>query len=140
MNPTQTAVVEYLADSLPYLGLLILGYFVLLAVISKGGVKAHWKGNIEVAVLAAFFHALTISSYYQYLNLPRLPLPATTLSTGQVFVITALGLFLSLAATNVAARLLAAILGFGVKTERSSTGRMVSMAAVTKKPSGNGEA
>ncbi len=140
MNPTQTAVVKYLADSLPYLGLLILGYFVLFGSDIQGRSPRLTGRAISRWRCSRLSHALTISSYYQYLNLPRLPLPATTLSTGQVFVITALGLFLSLAATNVAARLLAAILGFGAKTERSSTGRMVSMAAVTKKPSGNGEA
>lgn len=135
MNPTQTAVVKYLSDLLPYFGLLALGYFVVLAVMAKGGVKANWKGNIEVSLLAAFFHALTISNYYQYLNLPRLPLPATTLSAGQVFFITALGLFVTLAGTNFAARLLAAILGFGVKASAKSTASApaVSIAAVTKK-------
>ena len=131
MNP----ILKYLTDSLPYYGLLALGYFVILAVMAKGGVKANWKGNIEVAVLAAFFHALTISSYYNYMNLPRLPLPSTTLSAGQVFVVTALGLFVTLAAPNMAARLLAVVLGFGTNSRRESGAPMVSMAAVTKKRS-----
>lgn len=135
MNPPQTAVVKYLVDSLPYFGLLAVGYFVLLAVLSKGGVKANWRGNVEVAVLASFFHALTISSYYQYLNLPRLPLPSTSLSAVQVFVVTALGLFITLAGTNLAARGLASLLGFGSRDSNAvSPGRTaVSMAAVTKR-------
>ena len=131
MNPPQAAVVKYLADSLPYYGLLALGYFVLLAVLARAGVRANWKGNFEVAALAAFFHALTISGYYQYLNLPRLPLPATSLSPWQVFVITTIGLFVTLAGTNLVARLLAALLGFG--SPRKPAGAAVSLAAVTRK-------
>jgi hypothetical protein len=131
MNP-ESAVIKYIADSLPYYGLLALGYFVVLALMAKGGVKSNWKGNVEVALLAAFFHALTISSYYQYMNLPRLPLPATTLSAPQVFVITAMGLFVTLALTNLAARGLAVVLGFGKEAPRASR-PAVSMAAVTKK-------
>ena len=135
MNPSQLALIKYLEDSLPYFGLLALGYFVLLAVMAQRGVRSHWKGNAEVALLTAFFHALTNSSYYRYMSLPRLPLPATTLSAFEVFAVTALGLFITLAATNLVACLLAAVLGFnGKQPIRRSLGEStVSMAAVTKK-------
>lgn len=135
MNPSQLALLKYLEDSLPYFGLLALGYFVLLAVMAQRGVKAHWKGNAEVALLTAFFHALTNSDYYRYLSLPRLPLPATTLSAFEVFAVTAVGLFVTLAVTNLVACMLAALLGFnGKQVVRSSTKEpVVSMAAVTKK-------
>lgn len=135
MNPSQTALLKYLEDSLPYYGLLALGYFVLLAVMAQRGIKAHWRGNAEVALLTAFFHALTNSSYYRYLSLPRLPLPATTLSALEVFAVTAVGLFVTLALTNLLASMLAALLGFNGKQVVRSSGKepVVSMAAVTKK-------
>lgn len=127
MKEDPLSLFKYLQDSLPYYILLASGYFIFLVLTVKRGIRANWKGNGEVALLTAFFHALTNSSYYRYLELPRLPLPSTSLSAGEVFVITALGLFVTLALANIAARLLVGLVTFLVLPEKS------------KKPAGPGQ-